>query len=298
MSSAEVALHSLKAISPSERLAAARYFAANAESEHLFELRKALAKEKVSWVRRALEEAIGRCGLEATDTADDVVQPQISDDLLLQIQSRALQTTTGQIIHEIEPLIGRLKLAARDEIPDYPDSATSRAIQRLDSFLAALARLRRAASAPKFDEFPLDELVQEVISDNSDNERIIIQASGPEHFIVVGDRGLVQLCLSNGIRNAIEATAALDDEDVHPIVVTWSSTDTHNWVSIVDNGIGFKGNIQRALEIGTTTKDGHFGMGLAIVQQSIVSMSGRLDLVPNPRGVRFEIQWPNNLGEA
>ena len=63
-------------------------------------------------------------------------------------------------------------------------------------------------------------------------------------------------------------------------------------VSILDLGIGFKGNTQRAFEIGSTMKGGHLGMGLAIIKQSIESMQGTVLLVPNARGTRFEIRWP------
>jgi sensor histidine kinase regulating citrate/malate metabolism len=58
--------------------------------------------------------------------------------------------------------------------------------------------------------------------------------------------------------------------------------------------VGFKGNLQRAVEIGTTTKTGHLGMGLAIADQALSSMAGKLILVPNQRGVRFEIRWPKS----
>ena len=78
-------------------------------------------------------------------------------------------------------------------------------------------------------------------------------------------------------------------------MVSWGTTDVDNWVSIVDVGIGFKGNVQRAFDIGTTTKAGHHGMGLAIANQAIVSMGGGIILVPNERGVRFEMRWPKKM---
>lgn len=294
-SSAEAALERIQSSSLSERLIAARYLAIYAEAEHLPVIRRAIAKENVSWVKRALEEALLRCQVENAAVSDEEAQP-IPGEVLDQLNSRALETTTAQIIHEIEPLIGRLKLAASEELSNYETSHTARAIERIDSFLAALARLRKAASAPKLDEFSLDELVHDVVRDNQNSDRVVFQVSGPEHCIVVGDRSLIQMCVSNGLRNAIEATEALEDKKAHPILVTWSSTDVNNWVSIVDVGIGFRGNIQRAMDIGTTTKSGHLGMGLAIVSQSIASMSGLLLLVPNTRGVRFEVQWPKTLG--
>ena len=84
-----------------------------------------------------------------------------------------------------------------------------------------------------------------------------ILKSGPQPCIVHGDESLITLGIVNGLRNAIEATvAAGDDFSRTPVTVMWGTTDLDQWVSIVDVGIGFKGNIQRAFEIGATTKSG------------------------------------------
>jgi signal transduction histidine kinase len=199
-------------------------------------------------------------------------------------------------MHEIEPLIGGLRLAAEAEVKDFDGSNTRRALDRLDEFFAALSRLRRAASAPKSEEFPLDETIQRCIDETPIPETIPVQRVGPQPCIVEGDSGLVSMSFANGLRNAIEATvAAGPDSRRLPIAVGWGTTDVDNWVSIVDVGIGFKGNLQRAFDIGTTTKAGHLGMGLAVASQAMTSMGGQVLLVPNERGVRFEMRWPRKM---
>ena len=104
------------------------------------------------------------------------------------------------------------------------------------------------------------------------------------------------ICLSfvNGLRIAIDATKALEAEiEVYPdITINWGATDVDTWVAIVDSGVGFRGNVARAFEIGSTTKAGHLGMGLATAQQAMTSMDGSVRLIPGERGVRFEMRWP------
>lgn len=274
---------------------AARYFAKHAEAAHEQQLREAIASESVLWIKGALRRALAR--ISATPELDPSIGSINRDDLpegfAAQVYADALETTASQIMHEIEPLLGSLRLAAEAEVRNFDGSATRRGLDRLDDFLAALSRLRRAASAPKMEEFSLDEVVQRCIQDTPAPDGIQIQKSGPQPCIVVGDSSLVSLAFANGLRNAIEATNALPtDAPRMAITVAWGTTDVDYWVSIVDLGIGFKGNVQRAFDIGTTTKPGNLGMGLATASLAATSMSGRVLLVPNERGVRFEMRWP------
>ena len=178
-----------------------------------------------------------------------------------------------------------------EEISGFDESNTRRALDRLDDFLAALSRLRKAASAPKSEEFSLDEIIRRCIQDTPTPEGLEVQPSGPQPCIVEGDSSLISLAFCNGLRNAIEATVAAGGNLTdRPIVVTWQTTNVECWISIVDVGIGFRGNLERAFQIGPTTK-GPLGMGLAIAEQSVASMV-RVIFVPNERGVRFEMRWP------
>lgn len=293
--SAETLYRRLQSESATIRLEAARYLADHAGPEDEQPLREALARERIQWIRSALRRAIARVSPRATvepyETSID--RDDLPAGFAAQVHAEALETTAAQLMHEIEPLLGSLRVAAMEEISGFDESNTCRALDRLDDFLAALSRLRKAASAPKNEEFSLDEVIDRCIQDTSAPEGTQIQRSGPLHCIVEGDRSLISLAFCNGLRNAIEATIVPgSDLTDRPIVVTWQTTNLECWISIVDVGIGFKGNLERAFQIGTTTKAGHLGMGLAIVEQAMTSMGGRVLLVPNERGVRFELRWP------
>jgi signal transduction histidine kinase len=275
-------------------LEAARFLANHAKAADEKPLREALAKETVTWVRGALLRALERCAPSKTTlAASEIDSDDFAGDFADQVYAEALETTTAQLLHEVEPLVGSLKVAAQDDIEDYDASLTKSVVDRLDNLLNALARLRRAASAPKMEEFDLSVLLDEILIELNPIPPLSVLSVGPEHLIVVGDKTLLRMCVLNGLRNATDATLALaDDIENAPITLTWGSTNKDVWVSVIDLGIGFAGNLQKVFEIGTTTKEGHLGMGLAITQQSIKSMSGRVALVPNTRGVRFEIRWP------
>jgi signal transduction histidine kinase len=288
----------LRSDTPTDRLEAARYFAAYALPEHENELREAISRENVHWIKVALKRALARISpaTESASTDKSLDRDDVPARFAAQVYADALETAASQLIHEIEPLLGTLRLAAESELKDFAESNTCKNLDRLDELLAAFSRLRRAASAPKIEEFSLDELVQRCIQEQAQPEGLYVQKAGPQPCVVEGDSSLVLLSLNNGLRNAIEATvAAGTDLKNLPITVAWGHTDVDCWISIVDLGVGFKGNLQRAFEMGTTTKQGHLGMGLAIANQALSSMAGQLILVPNQRGIRFEMRWPKQL---
>jgi len=293
--SAEHFLRRLKSETQTDRLEAARYFASHAAANHESALRDALARERVHWIRTALKRALAKIvpNAEFVSAEVSVDRDDVPERFAAQVYADALETAASELIHEVEPILGTLRLAAEGEIQNFAESNTGRNLDRLDDLLAAFSRLRRAASAPKSEEFSLDEAVQRCIQETQVPHGIHIQKAGPLQCIVTGDSSLVSLCFNNGLRNAIEATAAVSEEAKKPpIAVAWGQTDIDYWISIVDSGVGFKGNLQRAFEMGTTTKEGHLGMGLAIASQALGSMSGKLLLAPNTRGVRFEMRWP------
>jgi signal transduction histidine kinase len=293
--SAEHFLRRLKSETQTERLEAARYFATNATANHEAPLRDALARERVHWIRAALKRALAKIlpNAEFTSAQSSVDRDDVPERFAAQVYADALETAASQLIHEIEPILGTLRLAAEEEIQNFAKSNTGRNLDRLDDLLAAFSRLRRAASAPKIEDFSLDETVQRCIQETPAPEGVHIQKAGPLQCLVAGDSGLIAMCLNNGLRNAIEATSVLSPDTKSPaITIAWGQTDIDYWISVVDSGVGFKGNLQRALEMGTTTKQGHLGMGLAIANQALGSLGGKLLLVPNARGVRFEMRWP------
>lgn len=292
----EYVLKKLSSTDPRERLEAARYLAENSQNSHIEIIEPALAVETVAWVRSALRRALQRVRPDSPNF-DKASSNELTAMYAAQIYSDALETTAAQIIHEIEPILGSLRLAAESEVPVFDGSDTQRGLDRLDALVAGLSRLRRAASAPKVEELALDRYIYDWIEEETHADvPIRMLRAGPQGCIVDGDKGLIYLCFVNGLRNAIDATKGLEvKETTYPdITINWGTTDIDYWVSIVDSGVGFRGNVARAFEIGSTSKAGHLGMGLATAQQAMTSMEGSVRLIPIERGVRFEMRWPKS----
>lgn len=276
-----------------DRLEAARHLAEHANSKQIALIEQALAVETVAWVTSALKRALQRARLgDPAPPMED--RPDLSEDQTAQIYSDALEATARQIIHEIEPILGALHLSAEAEIPDFNASDTKRGLERMEALVSGLARLRQAAGAPKLEEFALDQCIYTWIAEEAGHKPVGVLRAGPKETIVEGDRGLVHLAFANGLRNAVEATLALpvENERYPEITVNWGVTDIDVWIAIVDAGVGFRGNLARAFEIGSTTKAGHLGMGLATAQQAMTSLGGSVALIPGDNGVRFEMRWP------
>lgn len=278
---------------PRERLDAARHLAEHADAKQIGLIEGALAVETVAWVTSALKRALQRA--RPTDGAVPVPERvELSADQTAQIYSDALETTAKQIIHEIDPILGALRLSAETEMANFEGSDTKRGLERMEALVAGLARLRQAASAPKLEDFVLDHCIFAWIAEEVRQNPVVVLRAGPQETVVEGDKGLVCLAFVNGLRNAIDATLALpiEDERYPEITVNWGVTDVDVWIAVVDAGVGFRGSVSRAFEIGSTTKAGHLGMGLATAQQAMTSLGGSVRLIPGERGVRFEMRWP------
>src|SRR5438067_292232 len=133
------ALRLLQSKTLHERLRGARYLAVHALKDDEAAIRHQLLIEDVSWVRGALKAAlnslsVGADLLEGKARVEDAGEARQADD----IYALAIEETTAALVHELEPILGLLRLYASTEILTYQDSRTKRQLDRLDSFLRAI----------------------------------------------------------------------------------------------------------------------------------------------------------------
>jgi two-component system nitrogen regulation sensor histidine kinase NtrY len=114
-----------------------------------------------------------------------------------------------------------------------------------------------------------------------------------ERLIAQFDRRLVSQALTNVVKNATEAIAAVpESERVQPRVTVRVRTDAGDNVTIdvIDTGKGFPTeNRQRLLEPYMTTREGGTGLGLPIVGKIFEDHGGGIELLDHPQaneGVR------------
>jgi signal transduction histidine kinase len=284
----EYALELIKSPAPNDRLMAARFFSVHSSGEDKQALQSALDNESVPLIKRVLTAILTENKIPVAAIDNEIVKAEMFD-ARRQMYSQALNETASLLLHEIAPHLGFIRLDASKEIDGYETSKTKRSIDDLNALLRLIYMLRSAANAINMEQLDLATLIRNIIGREGLTK---IELAGPVPFLVAGDSKILDLAITNGIRNAVEASDGLQ-RDVAPIVINWDCTDRDYWISIIDDGRGFSGNPERAFGIGTTSKSSHFGMGLPIAQQMLNSLGGEVRLQRrDSRGTQFEIRWP------
>jgi len=289
-------------VSPSshDRFQAARTLEKLALNADHSALRKALHKETDAYVTKRLEKAIENCLQDSGHKHQQVSLKEDVSEIIRAQRSAAIEWISGLLLHEIGAKIGLIELHAKQEIINYESSKTRKDVLFLQDIFDGIASLRSASATPKFEEFAMSTLIDEIIDIESEQKNVVISRVGERPGIVLGDRTFLKLAICNGVRNAIEAVLSVrnqtEDEteeqlNITDIIVSWGLTDTDHWVSIIDHGPGIS-NGDQVFNIGTTTKSGHIGFGLAIAKQAMDSMEGSIKLIGSAGGgAIYELRW-------
>jgi signal transduction histidine kinase len=289
------ALHNIFSNSTGERLKAARYLSKSSEISDRADLLKALANEKVSYVRTSLGLALNRLQ-KLQPPPNEAIGADSDIEIPIEVRNKFIrmvtEEVTGKILHEFASPVGLLSASAAREIPDFENSRTNAYIRNLQRVFEAIEYLRLASSIPKREEVNISSLISEIVNATHNNDGLDISQQGEKSLQVFTDQALLGLALSNGIRNAIEAATSANSIEPYPIIITWGQTNVDYWIAVIDRGIGIVGPVESAFEIGKTTKRNHSGFGLAIARQAIETLGGTCTLQPVAGGgTRFELRW-------
>lgn len=291
---ADKALELIASAQPHERLRGARHLARLARLTDISRMQRALAEETVPWVRNALERALAVASPNSTFQDPSLREAEgLSDATRRDIYLKMGDEIVSTVLHEIQPKVGFIRNAASREITDFENSNTRRRIEYLEEMLVLLAEFRRVSKPPKSVEFDLADLIDQVVTEQQ-LEQVLLAGNRP--LLALGEPNRVRLALTNGLRNAIEATAALAVEKRGFITINWGATNAEYWVSIVDQGVGLQASTAAMFHIGRTTKAGHYGMGLPLAQQAMSALGGTVLVSPGAtNGTRFEVRWERVL---
>ncbi|MEO5805136.1 PAS domain-containing sensor histidine kinase [Devosia sp.] len=153
-------------------------------------------------------------------------------------------------------------------------------IGRMVDEFSAFARMPEAS--PSITDLS-DTVRQAVFLESVRLPEIIIETQLPDAAIhAYFDGRLISQCLTNLIKNAVEAfeTVELSDQYTPVIIVEGQVEGSHAVVSVSDNGKGWpKDNRQRLLEPYMTTREKGTGLGLAIVAKIIEQHGGTVELL-------------------
>jgi signal transduction histidine kinase len=280
------ARHELASSNPWNRLEAARSLARTALPDDIDLLQEALRSERVPWVQQALREALAR----ATQPPPLVSEPDDIVETIDAIYARAVRETSARLVHELRTILGSIRLFAEREVRSYETSRTKGELDKLADALRAIDSLAHAATSPLVSEFDAAALHTEIAAAVSAVQGIKVLTAGPTPHLINSDKALVELVVRNAVTNAAEASPGT------PVVLNWGETDRDYWVAVLDDGSGLPHDRTQLFRIGTSTKQGHIGIGLATALTAARSLRGVVSLDPRePRGARFEFRWPKSM---
>lgn len=272
------------------RLQAARQLARCASAADVALLRRALRREPVSFVKRALEQAISRITSKSAESIPDIGEDDGPVDAERRAYRRAVEWVTNSLLHEILPRVGAIRHEARRVVGDYEQSMLKARIDALGSILYGIEELRKASVSEAAQETNLHDLITKIVEEEARGHTVSVSCQGSREVAAVADPNLIMLALSNAVRNAMEATSTVDSNGT--VVIAWGETDIDYWITVLDNGPGLSGPTEAAFQIGRTTKTGHRGFGLAIARQAMMTLDGSVSLQPaSGGGARLEIRW-------
>jgi two-component system nitrogen regulation sensor histidine kinase NtrY len=171
-------------------------------------------------------------------------------------------------------------------------------IRRMVDEFSRFARMPKPVIAP---EDAADTVRQAVFLMRHANAEIDIEAElAEEHMPAKFDRRLISQALTNIIKNATEAIAAVPPAELGRgrIKVFAGREDDDLVIDVIDNGVGLpKENRSRLLEPYVTTREKGTGLGLAIVGKILEDHGGRIELrdasekFPGARGAWMRLRF-------
>jgi two-component system nitrogen regulation sensor histidine kinase NtrY len=229
-------------------------------------------------------------------TLDDIT------DLVSAQRTSAWADVARRIAHEIKNPLTPIQLSAERIRRKYGkvittdrevfDQCTDTIVRQVDDIKRMVDEFSSFARMPKptiGNEDLLETIRQVVFMMRIAHPEIQFTDDVPQGPIVAPfDRRLLSQAVTNIVKNATEAVAAVPEEERGQGRISVVLDDTHPdylIMAVTDNGKGFPAEgRQRLLEPYMTTREGGTGLGLPIVSKILEEHGGGMELVDNPAG--------------
>jgi signal transduction histidine kinase len=262
----------------------------------LFDAGSALAQANV---RPDEERALALVGIPAQPEGDTVMI--VLDDLTEQERrelaerefvsnaAHELRTPLTTIIGAIEVLQGGAKdnPHERDRFLTHIEREADR-LARLARALLTLARVRAGQERPRLETVPLAPLLQELADGTRAGQGVAVSVDCPPGLLANVNRDLLEQALRNLADNSVKHTPS------GRIVLRAYAAGTAVNVEVEDTGVGMTAETQQHVfdrfYRGQDRDAEGFGLGLAIVRQTVRTLGGHVELDSAPgQGTRFRI---------
>jgi signal transduction histidine kinase len=199
-----------------------------------------------------------------------------------------LQTPLAAIMSAIEVLQAGAKddRADRDRFLAHIEAACGR-LDRLARALLVLARAQTRDEVPRREVIPLEPLFRSIAADFPRDAHVVVECSGD--VAVIANRPLLEQAIANLGHNAVKYGHG-------PVVLAGSRADGGVSIEVRDSGPGIAVAerdlvFRRFYRRDDASRDG-FGLGLAIVAESVNALDGELELDTSGDGTRVVITLP------
>jgi signal transduction histidine kinase len=161
-------------------------------------------------------------------------------------------------------------------------------LARLARALLTLARVRAGQERPRLEAVPLAPLLQELADGTRAGDGVAVSVDCPPGLLANVNRDLLEQALRNLADNSVKHTPS------GRIVLRAYAAGTAVNVEVEDTGVGMTAETQQHVfdrfYRGQDRDAEGFGLGLAIVRQTVRSLGGHIELDSAPgEGTRFRI---------
>jgi len=287
----EKLLNQLKSLSPDKQIENLKALKENATPKEKQLIQLAAEDAGQPWLKSALLDIANSGKVTVKYTNKSSGTDEIFDKNA--IKSEAVSDSIGQVLHELEPIIGSIRVFAEKEISNFPQSRTKSELEKLDEVLETFEDWRKVEQSPVFREVKVLEEISKEKDRIAPKSIVEIQIDVSNDLTYILSPALLRIIISNALRNAVESSNQPTVREKHPIIVRGSSTDNSIWFSIIDDGIGLQSKTDELLKSRHTTKPGNRGLGLAIIDKAVTSMGGHWKLNNSkPHGAELYFEIP------
>jgi signal transduction histidine kinase len=235
------------------------------------------------------------------------MQLQLTQTLQQKSRLAALGLAVSKVSHDLRNMLSSAQLIS-DRLSSVPDPTVQRfapkliaSLDRAISFCESTLRFGRAEEAqPKRELFSLRRLVEEIGDglglprEDSVGWHVAIDSG----LRIDADRDQLFRCLSNLVRNAVQALEQLERAGGGTITVSGRREGQKVVILVADDGPGLsaqaRAHIFQAFQ-GSSGRKGGTGLGLAIAHELISAHGGSIRLLDSDAGAHFEIEIPDRM---
>lgn len=200
----EKLLSELKGLSPDKQIEGLKALRETATPKERELIQLAAEDAGQPWLKSALLDIANFDKVQVKSEAQTSNPDDIFDKDAL--KSEAVSDSIGQMIHELEPIIGSIRVFAQKEIANFAQSKTKQELEKLDEVISTFEDWRKVEQTHVFSEVKVFDVISSEVERISSKSKVHIQIDVPRDLVYVMSPALLSIIISNALRNAVESS--------------------------------------------------------------------------------------------